>query len=154
MIRVEPKLLLMEKDTLQLKESIYLDNQKIGKTSEELAATIQNLEATESQLKEKELQWSQLKRCHLCAGEDLAQGSHHVHKKGFAKREAGVDVEGGQADGSLGTPASEVSQKGHGHKDQKSKGTTSECTCFVRRLFNQIELSREKGKCLWLPTQA
>lgn len=136
MIRVEPKLLLMEKDTLQLKERIYLNNQKIGKTSEELAATIQNLEATESQLKEKELQWSQLKRCHLCAGEDLAQGSH-VHKKGYAKREAGVDVEGGQDDGSLGTPALEMSQKGHGHKDQKSKGTISECTFFVRRLLTR-----------------
>ena len=136
MIRVEPKLLLMEKDTLQLKERIYLNNQKIGKTSEELAATIQNLEATESQVKEKELQWSQLKRCHLCAGEDLAQGSH-VHKKGYAKREAGVDVEGGQDDGSLGTPALEMSQKGHGHKDQKSKGTISECTFFVRRLLTR-----------------
>ena len=78
MIRVEPKLLAMLKETSVVKDIIYIDRQKNDQLSNEIATTTINLEVGEAQLKEKELQWSQLKRCRLCAG----GGHERTHLKG------------------------------------------------------------------------
>lgn len=107
-IRVEPKLLAALEETSHLKEIIQSDRKKINQISDELALTTHNLEVTQAQLREKEVQWTQLKRCRFCAGGDDqgrdSRGRKGKHGSGIEGKH-GVGASGGSAvgdDGSFG----------------------------------------------------
>ncbi len=71
-VRAEPKLIAMELDVSQLRETLSAGKQQIAMILQEVAIATKQCEVLEIVLKEKELQWSKLKRCHLCLGENLA----------------------------------------------------------------------------------
>ncbi|CAK9234015.1 unnamed protein product [Sphagnum troendelagicum] len=70
-VRAEPKLIAMELDVSQLRETLSAGKQQIAMILQEVAIATKQCEVLEIVLKEKELQWSKLKRCHLCLGENL-----------------------------------------------------------------------------------
>jgi hypothetical protein len=61
----------MELDVSQLRETLSAGKQQIAMILQEVAIATKQCEVLEIVLKEKELQWSKLKRCHLCLGENL-----------------------------------------------------------------------------------
>lgn len=122
MIRAEPKLISMEKETSQLKENIFLDKQKIDKMTQDLIETTQNFEKTEEKLKEKELQWSQLKRCRLCSGENLTPRSRErFQRRNSLRKQGGLEFEENEG-GDHGSPGSDKPHVVHGHGQHKGRG--------------------------------
>ncbi|KAG0616113.1 hypothetical protein M758_5G091300 [Ceratodon purpureus] len=89
MIRVEPKLVSMLKETSSVQDAIFVDKQKNDRLFSEISATTNNIEVSEVQLRDKEFQWSQLKRCRLCT-----RSSHErMHLKGsLASNKHGLNI--------------------------------------------------------------
>ena len=108
MIRIEPKLVEILKETSNIKDIIFSIKQKNDQLSNEISTMIHDLEVSEAQFREKELQWSQLKRCRLCTRGDRMhlKGSTTTNKHGF---------------GAHGDSELEVDDKAH----QKNKGKSS-----------------------------
>jgi len=118
MIRVEPKLLEILKETSSLKETINSYKLKIDHLLDELAKTTHNLEVNEAELREKEHVWSQLKRCRLCAGD----GRGHGHGHGRGERTKGSTAPG-KRDSEEGVDGNFGLEKSH----QRGKGITICC---------------------------
>lgn len=78
MIRVEPKLLGILRESASVQDTINTDKRQIDQLMDELATTTHQLEVNEAELREKELLWTTLKRCRLCAGNGHGKG----HGKG------------------------------------------------------------------------
>nr|XP_024365907.1 uncharacterized protein LOC112277602 isoform X1 [Physcomitrium patens]XP_024365908.1 uncharacterized protein LOC112277602 isoform X1 [Physcomitrium patens] len=122
-IRVEPKLLAALEETSHLKEIIQSDRKKINQISDELALTTHNLEVTQAQLREKEVQWTQLKRCRFCAGGD-DQGRDSRGRKG--KHGSGIEGKhgvGASGESAVGDDGSFGFEKSHQRGDEDAEGS-------------------------------
>lgn len=124
MIRVEPKLLEMLKETSSVNDTINSYRQKIDHLLGELATTTHNLEVNDAELREKELIWSQLKRCRLCAGDG------HGHGRG--ERTKGSTAPGKRGPGAGGDDSEEGDDGtfGSGKSHQRGKGITICCLVY------------------------
>lgn len=113
MVRVEPKILAIFKETSNIEKTIFIDKQKIVQLDNEIATTTNSLGVIEAQLKEKEFQWIQLKRCHLCARVGYDRDSRErMHLKGSSKHGLGF---GGNFD---------VKDNGKSHQNDNGKVIT------------------------------
>ncbi|KAH9554382.1 hypothetical protein CY35_08G060900 [Sphagnum magellanicum] len=123
-VRAEPKLIAMELNVSQLRETLSAGKQQIAMILQEVAIATKQCEVLEMVLKEKELQWSKLKRCRLCLGEN---STTQLREKSLQQ---GAGSGTGRSTSELGDASldaaslksSSTTAKEKGHEDERTGG--------------------------------
>lgn len=118
-VRAEPKLIAMELNVSQLRETLSAGKQQIAMILQEVAIATKQCEVLEMVLKEKELQWSKLKRCRLCLGENSTTQLREI------SLQQGAGSGTGRSTSELGDASLDAASLKSSSTTAKEKGTRS-----------------------------